>query len=182
MLSFAVSEHLMLRTYTPNDATELFTIINRNRAHLRPWLDWVDATTKEEHSLAFINDSLRQLHHQEGMALGIFLEGKLIGALGMSHWNHTLKKAQIGYWIGKEHEGSGVLSTCLKQFICFLFEKLELNKIEIWFVVTNKRSAVVAQRFGAKIEGILRSSQLVNGNLEDVVIAGILKREWTSNS
>jgi ribosomal-protein-serine acetyltransferase len=112
------------------------------------------------------------------MVLGLFREGKIIGEVGMHNWNHPLKKAQIGYWLTAEHEGKSVLYKCLIEFLSFLFENVGLNKIEIHFVVQNKRSANVAERLGCKIEGVLRHSYLRNGSLEDLVIAGLLRSDW----
>jgi len=178
MVSLVVDEHLMLRTYTREDARELLLVVDKNRAHLRPWLTWVDTTTRPEHSLEFIERYSALLHNQEGIALGIFYDGHIVGGLGMDQWNHQLRKASIGYWIAKEYEGKGILSKCLTHFLNFSFEQLRLNKIEIHFIAANSRSATIAKRFGAKIEGVLRDSYLLNGKLEDLIIAGILISEW----
>jgi ribosomal-protein-serine acetyltransferase len=147
---------------------------------LHKWLDWVDKTTKQEHSLQFIQQSLNQLHTQEGLALGIFLNDSLIGGIGMHHWDQLAKTAQVGYWISREYEGKGIINRCLVKFIDFLFKKIGLNKIEIHFVPSNTRSAKVASRLGFKVEGIIRQSVVRNGMPEDLVITGLLKSEWTS--
>jgi len=178
MVSILINEDILLRTYVPDDSLSLFEAINRNRAHLRPWLLWVDATTKQEHSLHFIEHSLIQLNNQEGIALGIFHNREVIGGVGMIEWNHRLKKAQVGYWIDKRYEGKGILSLCIERFLDFLFTKLDLNKIEIQFVVSNKRSAAIAEKLNARIEGVLRDSYIVNGRYEDLVVTGILKKDW----
>ncbi len=179
MVSILIDDDLQLRNYLPEDAGELFRVVNESRAHLRSWLGWIDGTTKPEHSLQFIQQSLHQLNAQEAIALGIFHHREIVGGIGMHHWDHHLRKAQIGYWMTKEYEGKGIATKCTARFIDFLFEKLNLNKIEIQFIVANHRSAAVTNRLGAKVEGILRESYLINGKLEDIVITGILKREWT---
>lgn len=181
MVTIPVNEHLLLRTFKNEDAPELFAVVDADRAHLRPWLSWIDATTKEEHTRAFIEEGLAMLHHQRGLATGIFLQEKIIGGIGLYQWDHQLKKASLGYWIRKEYEGKGLLSQCLKHFIDFIFTTLGLNKIEIHFIPSNKRSAAIAEKLNAKIEGVLRESYLIHGKLEDMVIAGILKREWGRN-
>lgn len=43
----------------------------------------------------------------------------------------------------------------------------------------NKRSSALAERLGFKIEGVIRQSYFMNGRLEDLVITGLLKTEWT---
>lgn len=178
MVSILVDDNLLLRSFQLDDAPELFRAVDASRQHLRAWLNWVDPTTKPEHSVQFIQQSLQQLNSQEAISLGIFSNRQIIGSIGMHNWDHKLRKAMLGYWIDKEHEGKGVIYRGMHRFINFLFEKTELNKLEIHFVPDNKRSAVVAERLGFKTEGILRQSYLRNGMLEDIVITGLLKVEW----
>lgn len=178
MVSIIVRDDLLLRSFQPEDAPDLFRVIDASRQHLRPWLNWVDGTTKTEHCLQFIHFTRQQQHDQQGMVLGIFLQSQLIGEIGMNQWDHSLKKAQIGYWLVPEQEGKGILQQCLIRFLDFLFEKVGLNKLEIQFIPTNKRSARVAERLGFKVEGLLRQSYLRHGMLDDLVITGMLRSEW----
>lgn len=179
MVSILIGENILLRSLETSDAEQLFSAVNKHRSHLRPWLPWVDATTKPEHSLEFIQQSIARQSKQEGLALGIFFNKELIGGMGMHDWNHYLKKAQLGYWITKEHEGKGIVKACLEHFIDFLFLKVGLNKVEIQFMPENKRSAILAERTGFKTEGIIRDNYLLNGNYKDLVVTGLLKSEWT---
>lgn len=178
MVSILIDEATLLRSYRPEDAAELFRAIYASRDHLRPWLSWVNHTTRQEHSLQFINQSLQELHEQQSLALGIFHHQQIIGGIGMHNREVHLKRVQIGYWIAKDFEGQGIITKCSLRFVDFLFEKLGLNKIELHFAVPNTRSAAVAQRLGAKTEGIIRAGCLVNGLPEDLVVTGILRSEW----
>lgn len=178
MVSILIDDDILLRTYQLDDNQELFIAIDESRQHLRPWLNWVDNTTKPEHSLHFIQHSLHQLHAQEGIALGIFHKRAIIGGIGMHHWDQTISKAQLGYWISKAYEGKGIINTCMTRFIDFLFEKVGLNKLEIHFITNNQRSARVAEKLGFKVEGVIRESSLRNGILEDIVVTGLLRSEW----
>lgn len=178
MLNLTVPGDIVLRTYSPEDAAELFRTVDANRSHLRRWLTWVDATRQEEHSLSFILHARQEQEEQRSLSLGIFRQGQLIGGIGMTAWNHPLRKAEIGYWLIKEAEGQGIAQQCARHFIKFLFENLELNKLEIHHLPGNTRSAKVAQALGFRIEGLLRDSFLVNGSFQDLVVTGLLRREW----
>lgn len=178
MVSITVDNSIILRTYSVEDAPALFSAINDDRNHLHPWLDWLDKTTKEEHTLQFIEQSLHQLDMQEGLALGIFKEGRIIGGIGMHHWDQATKRVYAGYWISKEHEGKGIIDKSMRAFIAYLFDKIGLNKIELHFIPSNKRSAKVAEKLGFRIEGVIRQSMMRNGMPEDTVITGLLKSEW----
>lgn len=182
MVSILVDDDIQMRSYTPDDAAELFRCIQASRQHLRPFLSWVDTTTKPEHSLQFIQNTLVQQNNQEALALGIFRQRELIGGIGMHQWDHYLRKAQVGYWLAKDYEGQGIMCRCAIRFIDFLFDKLDLNKIEMHLLPHNTRSAALTQKLGAKVEGVLRQSIKVNGKLEDVVVTGILRSEWKGRS
>ena len=172
-----VSEVLILRNYVEEDAAELFATVNENRAHLRPWLLWVDGTQKEENSLEYIRAARQEQYDQQSIAFGIFKNGKLIGGIGMHLWDQRLRKAQMGYWIVKAEEGKGLLSLCAKVFLDYLFDQLQLNKVELHYLPGNNRSGAVAERLGFTVEGVMRDSFLMNGAFHDLVIAGLLKRE-----
>lgn len=179
MVSILIDDQLLLRSFTTEDTPALFKAIDESRGHLRSWLRWVDVTTKPEHINQFILRTLQQLNHQEALELGIVYNRQIIGGIGMHEWNHTLKKAQIGYWIKKEYEGQGIVHRCLVHFIDFLFEKVGLNKIEIHFMPANTRSASLSERLGFKVEGLIRQSYFMNGKLEDLIVSGLLCTEWT---
>lgn len=178
MVSILIDDDLLLRSLEAEDAPNLFEAVNKSRTHLRPWFPWVDATTKPEHSLQFIQQMLTQQKNQEAVALGIFHKRKIIGGMGMHHWDHDLKKAQIGYWISQDYEGQGIIYACLLSFVDFLFEKVGLNKVEIQFMPENTRSAAIAKRVGFKVEGVIRHNFIHNGSFKDLVITGLLRSEW----
>lgn len=174
-----VTPEIELKNYSEAHAEELFALIHLNRSYLRQWITWVDRTQKVEHSLDFIRSGLQDQHDQKGLFLGIFKHDKLIGGIGMHAWNHEVKKAEIGYWLSKEETGKGILHQSAKVFIAFLFEKLLLNKIELHYFPANEKSAAVAKRLGFKVEGWLREHTLFNGQLQDIVVTGLLRREWS---
>lgn len=178
MLSLTVNEHLMLRTYIEDDAAEHFLLVDKNRKHLRPWLRWIDGYTKAAHSLEYIRYTHNQQDTQQGLMLAIFENGKLIGDIAMHKWEHDLKKAEIGYWIDEDHQGQGILQKCLTKFFDYIFNSLDMNKLEVRFVPSNKKSGKLAERMGFKTEGILRDSYFINGKFEDLVVGGLLKKEW----
>ena len=182
MVSITIDDKILLRSYEVADAQELFDAVNNSRKHLNPWLEWVSKTTKPEHSLQFIQNAIQWQNNQEALTLGIFENDKVVGGIGMHEWDRETKRAQIGYWISAGYEGKGIINKSLIKFIEFLFDKVNLNKIEVHFLQANKRSAKVATRLGFKVEGIIRQSILRNGMPEDMVIAGLLKDEWKNGN
>lgn len=178
MVSILVDQDIQLRSFTVEDAPVLFETIETSRSFLRPWMKWVDHTTRVDEVAQFIQGAQSRLHQQEGLELGIFRHQQILGGMGMHNWDHSTKKAQMGYWLRPAVEGEGLAYRCGLRFLQFLFEKPGLNKIEIHFMARNHRSAALAKRLGFQIEGVIRQSYLIHGQLEDIVITGLLKSEW----
>ena len=174
-----IDDHLYLRAWKEPDTDELFALVQENRRHLHPWLPWVEKTTRPEHSRNYILDSLHEIDNQISMGLAIICSGHIAGSVGMHRWNHDTNRAEIGYWIAKPFEGMGIVSNSLTGFISFLFRHAGLNKLEIHYVAGNTRSEAVGRRLGFVTEGVIRKSVLHNGLLEDKVIMGLLRTEWT---
>ena len=178
MVSLRVNNELLLRSYRLGDEEELFAAIDASRTFLDPWLSWVKATMKTEHSKEFIENALHQADTQQGLALGIWVNEQLSGGIGMHQWDHATNRAQLGYWLAADKSGKGVIQQSMVRFIDFLFSVTALTKLEIHYVTANLRSAKVADRLGFRLEGVIRQAILRNGLPEDLAITGILKHEW----
>jgi ribosomal-protein-serine acetyltransferase len=181
VLRIPINNEISLKTYQRGDEAALFDAVERSRAHLARWLNWVNDTTRPEDSLEFIEHCLHQSDAQRELALGIWLGERVIGGIGMHQWDHASRRAQLGYWIDPMWEGKGIVRTGLTCFIQFLFQNAGLQKLEIHYVAANSRSARVAESLGFRIEGIIRQSYVRNGLVEDLVITGLLKEEWMRN-
>lgn len=55
-----IDHDLELRSLELQHAEELFALVDKNRAHLRRWLPWLDVNTAPEHSRAFIQSTLEK--------------------------------------------------------------------------------------------------------------------------
>ena len=67
-----VDDKTRLRLLEPGDAGVLFQMVDANRAHLQPWMPWVDATRSDANTLAFIEHALEE--HESGLAFEYIIE------------------------------------------------------------------------------------------------------------
>jgi len=178
MVSIILDENILMRSYQPADAPALFKAVNASRKALRPWLNWVDLTTTQQHSTQYIQHALAKEEAQNALSLGIFRGPEIIGGLGMHEWDQRLRKAEVGYWIAAGWQRQGIGLRAVRRFLDFLFERLHLNKVELHIVAANEASKSFALKLGATPEGCLRQSVLRHGQLEDLLVFGILKEEW----
>ena len=103
--------------------------------------------------------------------------GKLIGIIGI-HINKEHHKAEIGYWLGKDFWGKGILTETLMAVIQFGFTELKLNKIFATHFLYNPASGKVMQKAGMKYEGLQKQEYFFNGEFLDVEKYFILKQDF----
>lgn len=178
MLELNANDQTKLRQLQPEHASALFQLIHTSRKSLRRYLPWVDYNTTEEHSLRFIELMLRKADSEEAIAFGMWHNKTLCGVIDLHEWDHSLQKAEIGYWLAPDHQGKGIAITSCKTLISYAFAAMRCNKIEIRFALENHKSAQIPIKLGFVKEGILRQSAKLHGQYIDTVVMGMLRKDW----
>ena len=171
-----IDDEAVVRTFTPDDAEELFALVEANRSRLEAWMPWADSTRSPDDTRDFIERGLASEHDLE--ANGIWVDDRVAGAVGLSV--DTLRNAgELGYWFGEEFEGRGLVTRACRLFIDHGFRALGLRRISLHAGVENRRSRAVAERLGFSEEGVIRDSCHVGGDrYVDEVLYGLLEVEW----
>lgn len=175
---FRVNNEIELRAFSDANADAVFTCAARNLEHLSSFLHWMSPEYSVETAREFISGSGKAINERRSLPLGIFRGDDFIGSVGLVRFDWKSRKSEIGYWIDKEHEGKGIVSSACKVLIEYAFEDLSLNRIEILCSAENVRSAAVPERLGFQKEGVLRQAELRNGRLHDYAVYGLLADEW----
>jgi ribosomal-protein-serine acetyltransferase len=170
-----LGDGLEVRTLTPDDAEESFALVDANRERLRPWMIWEPQTKTPDDSRAFIVRCLASETDVEGN--GLWVDGRLAGGMGL-RVDPGDAAAEIGYWIGGEFEGRGIITRACRRFFDFAFDELGVHRMELCAAAGNTRSRAVADRLGMRQEGVLRHGVKTPQGFKDLVIYGILDDEW----
>jgi ribosomal-protein-serine acetyltransferase len=175
-----VDATLHLELINEKHAPATFLLVQKNREQLREWLPWVDSMQTLENFTAYIDRC--QTQHEEGSDYGyvIMLDKKPTGRIGIHYINQQNKLGAIGYWIGTDFSGKGIITKACQALINHCFQNLGLNRIEIKCATGNEKSAAVAERLGFVKEGVLRQAELVNGKFHDLNLYALLKEDWVS--
>ena len=176
-LRWDLGDGLVVRPYVLGDDEELFALVDANRVRLRPWMIWEPATTEVAHTRDFIQRCLDATDYEGN---GLWLDGALIGGIGL-RLDTMPNSGEIGYWIGGEHEGRGIVTRACARFFDFAFDELGLHRIELQAAVGNTRSRAVAERLGMRQEGIARDGCRVADGYLDLVSYGVLEDEWRAH-
>ncbi len=178
LLRIRIDEDTDLRIYEERHAQQVAELVDQNRAHLRQWLPWVDFSRSVEDSKAFIQNSLQQFARNEGFQLGVWYKGELAGGIGYHAIDWADRKVEIGYWLGEAFQGKGLMTKACSTLVTNAFDELGLHKVEIHCATENIRSCAIPKRLGFIQEGILRDAEWLYDHYVDLVVFGMLAREW----
>ena len=101
-----------------------------------------------------------------------------IGSIAVVSFDNKVKKAEIGYCIGKAWWHQGYTSEALAGVIRFLFSEVGFNRIEAHFDPRNPNSGKVMKKAGLKYEGIHRQSEWNNQGICDSAVYALLANEY----
>lgn len=174
-----VSDTLELRQRMPDDAEELFALIDVNRERLKEWLPWLDHCTGVEHTRNNIEASLKQAEAGTGLALCLWHDGRIAGVGGYNTIDCANLTGRIGYWLGAEFEGRGLMTAANRALVAYGFSELKLRRQTIYAATGNARSRAVAERLGFRLEGLLHEAEQLYGRSVDHAIYAQTASEWS---
>ncbi|MBL4679740.1 MAG: GNAT family N-acetyltransferase [Pseudomonadales bacterium] len=175
---FQLNDDIVLRTYQLTDAPELIALIDINREYLREWLPWLDQNYQVEDSEKFIQFTLDQLAQDLGFICGIYFEGKLVGSCGYHMIDKSNASVSLGYWLAEDKTGKGIVTRCVKFFIDYAFDHLNLNKVVIQVGEKNVASRAICERLSLVNEGLERDAENLYGEYVNHIRYSVLKSEW----
>jgi ribosomal-protein-serine acetyltransferase len=170
---------LLIRPYRAEDASALYEAVRESISEVSLWLPWCHPKYSIEESREFIGS--RELASQGGewYSFGIFEtdSGGFLGGVGINFINRVHQMANLGYWVRTSAAGRGVATAATRMAARFGFEQLGLRRIEIVAAVANVPSQRVAEKAGARREGVLRRRLLIRGESVDAVLFSLLQED-----
>lgn len=182
MFSRRIEEELELRPVDERYAEELTALVRRDMAHLKPWMPWATERYSVADAREFIRRQIRQYAEDQGFATLVFFRGRVVGSIGYNLIDWSNRKTDIGYWLGAEFLGRGIMTKACRALIEHAFRELRLNRVEIYCAVENGRSRRIPERLGFVEEGTHRQAEWVHDHFKDLVSYSMLAREWRLRS
>lgn len=173
-----VDHALKLVMLCSEHAAEIFQLVDRNREYLREWLPWVDRVVTVTDTSDFISRTIDQFEKGRGPQYLIEFQGTTAGIIGFHPIDIPNRNAEIGYWLGEEFTGSGLVTRSVMQLLGIGFRELDLNRIEIRCAKGNEPSNAIARRVGMVYEGTLREEEWLYDHFVDHTVYSMLHREF----
>jgi ribosomal-protein-alanine N-acetyltransferase len=156
-----------IREYRPDDAESLAKHANNRRV-------WLGLRDLFPHPYAIENahEFLRQATTEKPTTkFCIDLEGATAGGIGIRIGEDVHRHVgQLGYWLGEEFWGRGIMTEAVSEFVIYCFKKFPLHRIYAEAYANNLASARVLEKAGLVLEGRLRKNVVKDGKVLDSLL------------
>src|SRR5262249_13928164 len=109
-------------------------------------------------------------------------DGAFIGWCSLNRWNPDYRSASLGYCFDDAASGNGYATEAARALLRWAFDTLDLNRVQAETDTRNVASARVLEKLGFMLEGTLREDCVVNGEVSDSWVYGLIRREWRPSS
>jgi ribosomal-protein-alanine N-acetyltransferase len=171
------TDRLGLRPFTSADADALFAL-QSNAYVLRYWDSppWTDPARAER----FIATSALMAEEGSGARLAIdrASDQEFLGWCSLTQWNPDFRSASMGYCLREEAWGHGYATEAAHAVLQWAYDRLDLNRVQAETDTRNIASARVLEKLGFRREGTLREDCIVNGDVSDSWVFGLLRSDW----
>ena len=173
MTEWIVRENVKLRLVSPDDADSLFEQIEKTRSQLAKYMPWGESTKSVDDERNFLIYCQKRMADKKLWSASIWIDNKPVGMIDLHNIDYDNSHAEVGYWLGGDYQGSGVMTDCLKKLLEIGFDELGLHKIKLLAEVINSASNAVAEKAGFQLEGILKDEIHSAGKFHDANVYGL---------
>jgi [ribosomal protein S5]-alanine N-acetyltransferase len=172
---------VMLRHPLAGDYDAWSRLRDHSRAHLQPWEPtWgPDELTRASYRRR-LNRYAQEIREDRGYPYWILSPtGQLMGGCTLSNVRRGVSQtATLGYWMGVQFAGKGVMTAAVKVLLGHAFTGLALHRIEAACLPVNQASRNVLSKAGFTEEGFARKYLRIDGQWRDHLLFGIVDEDW----
>lgn len=106
----------------------------------------------------------------------IVVDGLAVGGVGLVLKDDVYRgTAEIGYWLGEEYWGRGIVTEVVQTMTAYAFEVFHLHRIYAEVFEWNPASMRVLEKCGYQCEGRLRKSVTKDGQTIDAFLYAVVR-------
>src|SRR5215203_2968714 len=179
-LPVITTPRLVLRWISEDDIDAVYDIFSDPQV-MRYWstgpLSNREAAARMQREIAEgnLNDTMMK------WGLALRESNTLMGTTTLFNLNRDNGRAEIGYALSRSIWGKGYMNEALQALLKHAFEVLEMRRLEADVDPRNTASIRTLERLGFQREGFLRERWHVEGEIQDALFYGLLRREWNLN-
>lgn len=174
------TERLLLRPFTPGDATEVHAVWNDDLYMRFVPADFSSAGSSLEHAVRWCTHGMeewRRLGQGVGFAAEEQATGRLAGHVALFGTDWQGMTTEIHYWTAPWGRGKGYATEAVRMVARRAITEHGFARVALAAVITNKASRRVAEAAGFRLEGILRNAALTRAGREDLSVYSLIPRD-----
>jgi ribosomal-protein-alanine N-acetyltransferase len=172
------TDQVTLRTPQMADYPAWAELRAQSREFLTPWEPlWASDELSRASFRRRVRHYLRDLREDVGYALFIFAApaSVLVGGLTLCNVRRGVTQScTLGYWVGAKYANQGYMTAAVRAAIPFVFDSLELHRLEAACLPSNTASIKLLEKTGFKREGLARRYLRINGIWQDHLLYALL--------
>ena len=171
------TERLVLREPKPEDLQSVYAIHSDSEVMRYYGVLPYDSIEKAEKHLNWLSSLFKE---NTGLRPVITPkdEDVYIGDVGFYDFESKHNRAEIGYILGKDYWGKGIMTEALGAVLGYGFIEMNLNRVQALIDPRNTASKNVVQKNGFSYEGTFREYEYENGAYIDLDMYSLLRREF----
>ena len=181
-VSLSVHHQLSLISPKMNQADEFYKLIDKNRDFLNQHITFAD----NKKTLDSVKSFLRELYSfnigGQKFNLVIQYQGQIIGLIGFHKIDRMHARAEVGYWLGEDYQGLGIMQQAIPKFLHYGFEALAINKVELLTLTNHERNIRLIEKLNFVKEGVLKEHYFMHDSFHDAVVYRMLKSAFLKNT
>jgi [ribosomal protein S5]-alanine N-acetyltransferase len=165
----------LLRRWTKSDVPSLVHHANNLNVakHLR---DRFPHPYTRAHAFAFLTHAVAA---DSPTNLAIEVGGAAVGGIGYVRGSDVERySAEVGYWLGEEYWGRGIVTEALQMLTRYLLAEAQLLRLFALPLADNAGSVRVLEKAGYEREGLLRASCVKYGERRDQLLYARINPQW----
>lgn len=174
----------LLRLPRYQDFRQWHVLRSESRKFLQPWEPtWrPDELTEGAFRTRVVRNGQE---FSSGTAVSLLLfrleDMQLLGGITIGYIRRgAAQSCMVGYWMGERHAANGHMSAALKLVIPYIFNGLQLHRIEAACIPDNDKSIRLLENAGFQREGLLREYLKINGQWRDHLMYSLIADEFAS--
>lgn len=160
-------EQVIVRPWGPEDAPAVLEAVRESLAELVPWMAWCHPGYGAVDAQSYSSGRPDAWSRGEEYALAIVApDGQFLGGTGLNFLDLFNRRANLGYWVRTSATGQGVATAVAARVARWALEEMAWERVEIVAAAANRASHRVAERLGARFEGLARARIRVGSDLQ----------------
>jgi ribosomal-protein-serine acetyltransferase len=172
-------EVVSIRPVRKEDEAPWLDMIHETLADLRPWMSFAQQPPTRQDVHEWLQAQPKSWENGTNYAFAIqeVPTGGLLGSCILNQIDPHNRLANMVYWVRSSRRGQGIAGRAARLLAEFGFRRLQLLRIEIVVAEQNTASLRVAEKTGAKREGLLRNRILVGEKVFNAVMHSLIPED-----